>query len=201
MIHRSSIQCKAIRSLVLMAATLAAAGAALAATPDAEQVADQYATCGKPLLRESAARATEEFTEFGVTVQGERYVFKLEKRVSMTFEASEGKGPVAHVKVDRPVDGAFAEQAAWRERFLQDVATRGGIVMERNTQAAGVKVFTVNKNSLKGRYAGISTLIDPARSVIVQWDWDLSERYASAQDVKLVQSAVWAQLLPCLLKL
>jgi len=169
-----------------------------ASAPNASQAATKYVECGKPLLRENSSPASLGKAGFRIDVSGESYFFDTDERVLISFESADSSGAVAHVKLDQPPVALFREQAIWRERFMQDVAERSSVELERTTPGPGLTLFTVNKSSLKGKFVGISLLIDAVRGVAVQWDWDMSDRYGSINDVKALQDKIWKRLVPCL---
>lgn len=169
------------------------------AEASAVTVAERYVQCTRPLLRIGDAIASEGNGGYGIEVQGERYFFVFDERLTFSLLLADGSAGIAHVKIDRS-PSEFNEQARWRERWLEDIAERSGVPLIRQGQTGGVTLFTVNKKALSGKSAGLSVLIDPRHKAFVQWEWDNSTKYAGPQDVVAVQAATWKNLLPCLAK-
>ena len=167
------------------------------ATP--ERAAQRHAECAGPAFRASAVDIASRPAGYGIEVRGEPYWVAVEGRASFALLLPGSDEPVAQVKIDRPPAGDFDEQAAWRQRWLEDVAARAGVEPVRQPLARGGSLLTVNKKALAGRAAGISLLTDPRRRLFVQWDWPILPRYAGVGDAAAMQSAVWARLLPCVL--
>lgn len=169
------------------------------AEASASTVAERYVQCSRPLLRIGDAIASQGNGGYGIEVQGERYFFVFDERLTFSLLSADGSAGVAHVKIDQS-PSEFSEQARWRERWMEDIAERSGVPLIRQGQTGKVTLFTVNKKALTGKSAGLSVLVDPQHKVFVQWEWDNSTNYAGPQDVVAVQAATWKNLLPCLAK-
>lgn len=177
---------------------LSARTPAYAAEPSALNAAMDYIRCAKTKLQEGDEVTQDGAAGFGVVINEESYYFMLRERVRFSFNLADDALPVAHLLVDRPASENFDEQREWRERFMQDVAKRADSKLQRLDPAAGLSVFTVNTKNLKGPFVGLSLVTDTSRRVMVQWNWDMTRRYASPSDVSALQAAVWKALGPCL---
>jgi len=80
---------------------------------------------------------------------------------------------------------------------MKELAGRTKTKLERQKLGSEIEAMTANKAELKGRYVGLSLLIDPARQVMVQWNW-IGGRYARVDDVQAFQASVWQALGPCM---
>ena len=163
-------------------------------------VAQRHAACLRPSFTTGAAVSSQDTGGYGIEVQGERFWVALEQRVTFPLSSRDGADVFAQVKLDRPPGAEFKEQARWRVRWLEDVAARAGVEVERQTLPNDVQLLTVNKKVLTGKFAGLSLLVDTPRQSFAQWDWSTLARYAGPQDVLATQAAVWTQLMPCLAK-
>jgi len=198
--YKLSGQFRRYRVLVAMTVLLAMGwnAAAGAAVPALSQVAEKYISCSKPILREHGHYTSQGRGGFGAVIQGEAVYFDLADRILVAFDSANHAETVVHLKIDRPLVNEFNGQAVWRERMLQDVADRSGVVLDRSSPRAGITLFTINKTGLTGKFAGQSMLIDQDRHVMVEWDWNILERYRGPNDVKALQKEVWKYLIPCL---
>jgi hypothetical protein len=198
--YKLSGQFRRYRVLVAMTVLLAMgwSAAAGAAVPALSQVAEKYISCSKPILREHGHYTSQGRGGFGAVIQGEAVYFDLADRILVAFDSANHAETVVHLKIDRPLVNEFNGQAVWRERMLQDVADRSGVVLDRSSPRAGITLFTINKTGLTGKFAGQSMLIDQDRDVMVEWDWNILERYRGPNDVKALQTEVWKYLIPCL---
>jgi hypothetical protein len=195
---RGNAICSRIAAIVMVAAccTLPQTSRAAAAPGT---VAQRYVECARPSLRIGDAIASQGNGGYGIEVQGERYFFVYDERLTFSLLSADGRFPAAHVKVDRS-SSQFSEQAQWRERWLEDIAERSGVPLIRQAPEGSIILLTVNKKALTGKSAGLSVLIDAPHQVFVQWEWDNSGNYAGPQDVAALQAATWKSLVPCLAK-
>ncbi|MFM9436629.1 hypothetical protein ACFDR9_003714 [Janthinobacterium sp. CG_23.3] len=165
-------------------------------------VAQRHGECLRPSfgVGELVSISKDVFGGYGIEVQGERYWATVPQRMTYQLLSQDGAEVVARVNLDRPPVAEFDEQARWRVRWLEDIAERAGVALNRQSLRDGAQLLTVNKDELKGQFAGMSMLVDPRHRSFVQWDWHILPRYTGAQDVVATQSDVWGKLMPCLLK-
>ena len=180
---------------------MAAATPAAPPFPFLDVLAYQYAHCVKPAYHQADLRVQDGVGRYQIDVKGEAYTVELQERLGFSLQAGID-GPVAAiVKLDRPPQGQFAEQARWRERWLGDVAERSGVALDERALANGARLLTVNKGEIKGNYVGQSLLIDPARLLFIDMAWPNTLGIYRGPDglrhVREVQDDVWKRLLSC----
>lgn len=191
-------------------AVAVAAAAAVALPPPAAQArtgadaalartVQRHADCTRPAFSASAVDLSPH-PGYVIEVRGEPYRVAIDARAAFALLLPGSDEAVAQVKVDRPPTAAFDEQASWRQRWLEDVAGRAGVVPTRQPLPGGAALITVNKPVLAGRAVGLSLLIDPRRRLFVQWDWPILPRYAGIEDALAMQAAVRGRLVPCVLE-
>ncbi|MET3134795.1 hypothetical protein AAKU55_005097 [Oxalobacteraceae bacterium GrIS 1.11] len=168
--------------------------------PALATVAQRHGECLRPSFKTDEAVASEGTGGYGIEVQGERYWVALDERMTFALLPQEGGDAIAQVKLDRPPAEDFDEQARWRARWLEDVAERAGVPLNRQALAGDAQLLTLNKKTLTGKFVGLSLLVDTQRKLFVQWDWSKLSRYTGPQDALAAQTAVWERLIPCLLK-
>jgi hypothetical protein len=183
---------------LIAAICLASALKSRAAAP-VVTVAERYIECSRPLLRIGDPITNQGPGGYGIEVQGERYFFVFDERLTFSLLTADGGAAVAHVKIDRS-SSEFNQQAQWRERWIKDIAERSGVPLIRQTPSGKVTLLTVNKKALTGKSAGLSVLIDSPHKAFVQWEWDISASYTGPHDVVAIQAATWKNLIPCLEK-
>lgn len=172
-----------------------------AAPPFLDVLVYQYANCVKPAYHQTDLLVQDGAGRYQIDVKGEAYTVELQERMGFSLQAGTG-GPVAAVvKLDRPPQGQFAEQARWRERWLRDVAERSGVALDERAFAGGARLLAVNKAEIKGSYVGQSLLIDPARQLFIDIAWpntlDIYRSPDALRQVRQVQDDVWKRMLSC----
>lgn len=185
-----------IAAILIVASCLALPQTSYAAASPGS-AAQRYIECARPALQIGDAIVSQGNGGYGIEVQGERYFFVYDERLTFSLLSADGRSPAAHVKLDRS-PSQFSEQSQWRERWMEDIAERSRVPLIRQAPAGSVTLLTVNKKALTGKSAGLSVLIDPAHQIFVQLEWDNSTSYAGPQDVAALQAATWKNLLPCL---
>jgi hypothetical protein len=179
----------------------AMAGSTSAAPPFLDVLVYQYANCVQPAYHQADLLLQDGAGRYQIDVKGEAYTVELQERMGFSLQAGIG-GPVAAVvKLDRPPNGQFEEQARWRERWLRDVAERSGVALDERTLAGGTRLLTVNKGEIKGNFVGQSLLIDPARLLFIDMAWpntlDIYRGADGLRQVRQVQDDVWKRMLSC----
>gem|GEM_PF-2274689 len=201
MMKNRSISIQCITGLLAGAClALPLAVCAKADEPALASVAQRHGECLGSSFKTGSTVASQDVGGYGIEVQGERYWVALEGRLTFSLLQVGGGDAVAQVKLDRPPSADFDEQARWRERWLEDVAARSGVTLERRALPENAQLLTLNKKTLSGRFLGLSLLVDPQRKLFVQWDWNKLARYTDPRDLLTTQKAVWEALIPCALK-
>ncbi|GAB3368544.1 hypothetical protein [Massilia agri] len=168
-----------------------------AAEAVAHSVANQYLRCAQTIVRAAGEVQSDGAAGFGVQVDNAPYFFVIKDRVRMSVISTEDGGPLADVLIDQSSADLFAEHIDRRGKYMEELAVRTKTKLDRQKLGSGIEAMTANKPELKGRYVGISLLIDPSKQVVVQWNW-IGGRYARVSDVQAFQTSVWKALSPCL---
>ena len=197
--HQSTAIRVAVRFLVGACLTLPMLGHGKNEQAALDTVAKSHGKCLRPSFGVGEVVSKDNFGGYGIEVQGERYWAMVPQRMTFQLLSRDGAEVLARVNLDRPPVAEFDEQARWRVRWLEDIAERAGVALNRQGLRDGAQLLTVNKDELKGQFAGMSMLVDTRHKSFAQWDWSILPRYAGAQDVAAAQAAVWGQLMPCLL--
>lgn len=184
---------------LLWVSLLSAPASASAAPPSLQVMAQQFSTCAQPSFQ-AGELLNEGATGFGIDLDGDRYWVSVLDRVVLPLQSSRDTPPVATLRLDRPVVAEFQEQMLWRQRLLQHAATLMGIAVHETPLAEGARLLTANKKILKGKYAGLSLIVDQKRQLFVQIEWARLPSYTTMQEAIAMQEAVLARLRTCLPK-
>jgi len=168
-----------------------------AAEAAAQSVADQYLRCAHMIVRAEGEVQNDGAAGFGVQIDNAPYFFIVKDRARVSVISAKDGAPVADVLIDQSSSELFAEHIDRRGKYMKELAGRTKTKLERQKLGSEIEAMTANKAELKGRYVGLSLLIDPARQVMVQWNW-IGGRYARVDDVQAFQASVWQALGPCL---
>lgn len=181
---------------LLLAATLGLpllAGAA----PATDDIGRQWGECARPQFAAVMATVDKGFGGYAIEVGEERYWIAMVERATFMLQLAATHENIARIKISRPPLAEFDEQAGWRARWLEDVAARSAVTMERRLLGGGTELLSIAKSRMGGRFVGVSLIIDRQRKAFGELDWQRLERYASPADVLEMQETVWRQLLPC----
>lgn len=181
------------------ACLLSVSASAIAAPPSPRTMAEQFSTCAQPSFQPGEL-LNEGATGFGVELDGEHYWMSVLDRVVLPLQASRAGPAVATLRLDRPVAEEFQEQMVWRQRLLQHMASLTEVPVRETLLADGARLLTANKKVLKGKYAGMSLIIDQKRQVFIQIEWNRLPSYSTMHEATEVQEAVLARLRTCLPK-
>ncbi len=163
-------------------------------------IAQRQDECVRPDFRSSEVVPNYGTGGYGIEVKGERYWVSLAERQTFSLIDRDGETAVVQLRLEHAAPNEFAEQAVWRERWLEDVAERAGSLVHRRALAGEAYLLTVNKNAMTGKFAGLSVLVAPQQQFFVQWNWHLLSRYQTPQDLVEAQDKIWKRAIPCLLK-
>lgn len=184
-------------SLLRLFFTAVLAPAYACAAPATGDIARQWGECARPRFTALMVALDKGFGGYAIEVAGEGYWIAMTERATFVLQVADTREAIARVKISRPPVADFDEQEGWRERWLQDVATRSAVTMERRMLARGVELLSMTKGTLAGKFVGVSLIVDRQRKIFAELDWRRIERYASPADVIEMQETVWRQLLPC----
>lgn len=171
--------------------------ACAAATPGTDDIARQLRDCAAPQFAAVMVSVDKGFGGYAIEVGGERYWIAMAERATVALQSSGTREAIARIKISRPPAADFDEQAMWRERWLEDVAARSAVPVERRMLASGAEMLTMSKRAIGGKFAAVSLLVDHQRRIFAEWDWRRMDGYAGPADVASMQETVWRQLLPC----
>lgn len=178
---------------------LSVPASAIAAPPSLQAMAQQFIACAQPSFQ-SGELLDEGVTGFGIDLDGDRYWVAVMDRVVLPLQASRDAPPVATLRLDRPVVEEFQEQMVWRQRLLQHTASLMDVPVQETPLADGARLLTANKKILKGKYAGLSLIVDQKRQLFVQIEWTRLPSYTTMREATAMQEAVLARLRTCLPK-
>ncbi|HEY0489608.1 MAG TPA: hypothetical protein VGD30_08870 [Telluria sp.] len=171
-----------------------ACGSAAQAT---EAIGREWSECARPQFAAVMVALDKGLGGYAIEVDGEPYWIAMVERATYVLQLAGTREAIARIKISRPPLADFDEQAGWRERWLQEVAARSAVGMERRMLAGGAELLSVTKDTVAGKYVGVSLIVDRQRKVFAELDWRRMERHASPADVSNLQETVWRQLLPC----
>ena len=183
--------------LRLFSTAVLAAPAYAGAAPATDDIGRQWGECARPRFTEVMVALDKGFGGYAIEVAGEGYWIAMTERATFVLQVADTREAVARVKISRSPVADFDEQAGWRERWLQDVAARSAVTMKRRRLAGGVELLSITKDTLAGKFVGVSLIVDRQRKVFAELDWRRIARYASPADVSDMQETVWRHLLPC----